>query len=114
MTEPITLSPECVEAIADAVAERLRGSAPSPDLIDAAEAARRLGVSRDYVYEHADALGAIRIGTGPRARLRFDPACIATAPSEQTPPPPAPARKQRRRRSRPGAELLPVGRRRKP
>lgn len=52
--------------------------APEPeaapaDLIDAEEAARRLGVSRDYVYSHADELGAVRLGDGPRARLRFDP-----------------------------------------
>jgi hypothetical protein len=25
-----------------------------------------------FVYEHADALGAIRLGTGPRARLGLD------------------------------------------
>jgi len=108
MTE-ITLSRESVEALADALAERLRGSAPSHDFIDAAEVARRLAVSRDYVYEHADELGAIRIGNGPRARLRFDPERIAAAPSEPTPPP-EPARRPRRRRTQPSVELLPVGR----
>jgi hypothetical protein len=29
-------------------------------------------VSRDYVYSHANELGAIRLGTGPKTRLRFD------------------------------------------
>lgn len=42
-------------------------------LTTAAELATRLGVSRAYVYEHAERLGAIRLGCGPRARLRFDP-----------------------------------------
>jgi hypothetical protein len=38
-----------------------------------AEVARRLGVSREWVYEHAEELGASRIGTGSRPRLRFPP-----------------------------------------
>lgn len=42
------------------------------ELVDAAEVARRLSVSRDWVYEHSTSLGAIRLGKGPRARLRFD------------------------------------------
>jgi hypothetical protein len=37
-----------------------------------AELAARLGVRRSFVYEHADELGAYRLGSGPRARLRFD------------------------------------------
>jgi hypothetical protein len=41
-------------------------------LVDAARVAEHLGVSRDYVYEHAAELGALRLGSGPRARLRFD------------------------------------------
>lgn len=40
-------------------------------LVDAAVVASHLGVSRDYVYEHALELGAVRLGAGPRARLRF-------------------------------------------
>lgn len=45
----------------------------APRLATAAELAAQLGVSRAYVYEHAERLGAIRLGRGPRARLRFDP-----------------------------------------
>jgi hypothetical protein len=41
-------------------------------LVDAAEVARRLSVDRAFVYEHAFELGARRLGSGPRARLRFD------------------------------------------
>ncbi|HKO38856.1 MAG TPA: hypothetical protein VJU14_10855 [Solirubrobacterales bacterium] len=76
---PSRLHPEDIAAIADAVAERLRSSAASSTagLVDVAEVARRFGVSRDYVYDNADRLGVIRIGTGARPRLRFDPAIVA-------------------------------------
>jgi hypothetical protein len=39
-----------------------------------AQLAEWLQVERDYVYLHAVELGALRLGSGPRARLRFDPA----------------------------------------
>jgi hypothetical protein len=40
--------------------------------LDAQEVAERLvGVSREWVYEHADELGARRMGSGRRPRLRF-------------------------------------------
>jgi hypothetical protein len=63
-----------------------QADAASPELIDAAEAARRLGVSRDYVYRHAAELGVVRIGSGPKSPLRFDPATVrerVTGPSVQ-------------------------------
>jgi hypothetical protein len=41
--------------------------------LDAQEVARQLGMTREWVYEHADELGATRLGTGPRPRLRFPP-----------------------------------------
>lgn len=41
-------------------------------LLTPAQLADFLGVDRDYVYAHADELGAWRLGAGPRARLRFD------------------------------------------
>lgn len=74
MTVPIRLDDRSVAAIAASVAELLRGADADVDLIDAAEVARRFGVSRDYVYRYADELGGIRLGNGPRPRLRFDPA----------------------------------------
>lgn len=40
-------------------------------LVDAETVARYLGVERDWVYAHAAELGARRLGTGPKARLRF-------------------------------------------
>lgn len=46
-------------------------------LLTAAQVARRLNVTRGWVYHHADELGALRLGDGPRARLRFDADLIA-------------------------------------
>ena len=40
-------------------------------LVDAQAVADALGVTRGFVYEHAVDLGAVRLGSGPRARLRF-------------------------------------------
>jgi hypothetical protein len=34
-------------------------------------------VSRSWVYAHQRELGAMRLGTGPRARLRFDAKIVA-------------------------------------
>ena len=53
---------------ADRVSERRRAVA----LVDARQLARDLGVSLDYVYAHATELGAMRLGSGPKARIRFD------------------------------------------
>jgi hypothetical protein len=49
-------------------------SAPpsTPQTVDATTLAAHLGVARAFVYEHAEQLGAVRIGNGPRPRLRFD------------------------------------------
>jgi hypothetical protein len=59
------------ERIADLVADRISAG---PPLLDAEALARLLGVKRSYVYEHADELGAVRLGDGRKARLRFDAA----------------------------------------
>lgn len=112
------LSAERVEAIASRVADLL-GSAPAaPQLVDATEIAGRFGLKRSYVYDHADELGAIRLGDGPRGRLRFDPAkvaerlsaCSDSRGSEQAPDRTAEPKPAPRRRHRSGAErrLLPI------
>jgi len=84
---PIVLAPESIEALADALAARLRGPVDvqsAPALLTAAELAERLGVSREWIYRNADALGAVRLPSSPAAaksrlptsepqgRLRFD------------------------------------------
>jgi len=48
------------------------GTKRGRELLDASELARVLGVERDWIYEHQDQLGAIRLGNGRRPRLRFE------------------------------------------
>jgi hypothetical protein len=89
-------------------------------LVTAAGVAKRYAVSRDYVYAHAAELGAIRLGTGPRARLRFDletvaaalSACSASRQSDAPAKPPAEPIRRRRRPAPLGTdvELLPIRR----
>ena len=73
----MTLDHEDIEAIAEHAAHRvvqLLGQ-PTPgayQLLDPKELAGALNVSLDYVYAHAADLGAMRLGDGPKARLRFD------------------------------------------
>jgi hypothetical protein len=69
-----TLDPATILAIAREVA-RLTG--PGGGLLTASEVAVAFNVARGWVYAHADELGAIRLGDGPRPRLRFDPAVVA-------------------------------------
>lgn len=48
--------------------------------VDAAAVAAHFGVSRDYVYRHADALGAVELpGGGKKPRLRFNLDRVAAA-----------------------------------
>ncbi len=63
-----------VDAIAERVVEMLSadGARSGRGLVSAAEVARELNVGRQWVYEHAEELGARRLGDGPRGRLRFD------------------------------------------
>lgn len=106
--------------IADRLAEMIaeREGAPTAALVDAQAVADALGVSRGYVYEHADELGAVRNGSGPRPRLRFDLAKARAAwtsrcMSERSQPAQVPVsagvrRRRRARRTGTSARLLPV------
>lgn len=107
-----------VEAIARRVVEMLGdrlivGLANGPDLVDAAELARRLGTRRSWIYSHAAELGAIRLGAGPRPRLRFDASVamervrVVGRIGER---PPAPTRLRRLKPDGLDARLLPVKR----
>lgn len=103
----IRLDPATIDAIAERVVELLHDQGAAGDeLVDAAEIARRFGVSRDYVYERAQDFGAVRLGDGPKARLRFDPDRVAEALN--TPPAPKPRRVKPRQRRRADVELLPI------
>ena len=71
--ELVRLDPESVRAVALAVADLLRAEdvATAETLLTPAEVALKYGVSRTWVYAHAKDLGAVRLGAGPKARLRF-------------------------------------------
>jgi hypothetical protein len=71
--ETPALDSATIQAIAREVA-RLTG--PGGGLPTANEVAAAFNVARGWVYAHADELGAIRLGEGPRPRLRFDPAVV--------------------------------------
>lgn len=70
------LTQDDVDAIAQATAERLARfvapHGPTFALVDARQLAAELGVSVDFVYAHATELGGLRLGSGPKARIRFD------------------------------------------
>jgi hypothetical protein len=74
----IKLDPQAVEAIARRVVEILeRQGLQSRELVDASELARQFGIERSWVYSHAIELGAVKLGDGPKPRLRFDPQIAA-------------------------------------
>jgi hypothetical protein len=84
----VRLDGESIEAIARRLAELLaerETRPPERGLISAAAVAERWGVSRRWVYDQAERLGARRLGAGSRPRLRFDPGEVA----EQIGEPPA-------------------------
>jgi hypothetical protein len=76
----LRLGPESIEAIARRLAELLASAEaqqPRERLISAEEVSEWWGVSRRWVYDHANELGAHRLGAGRRPRLRFDPEAVA-------------------------------------
>jgi hypothetical protein len=104
------LDPATILAVAREVSALLRRSETGDaTLLTAAEVARRSNVERSWVYAHADELGVIRLGDGPRPRLRFDPAIVAqrlvVAPGRISLTP-------RSSEMRPRVPLLPIKRRR--
>src|SRR5687767_13469893 len=54
-------------------------------LLTVAQVARRFQVHPSWVYANARRLGALRLGTGPKAPLRFDPRRVALAVEDQDP-----------------------------
>jgi hypothetical protein len=77
---PMVLSAEDVEAVARRTVELLQAERPTAfKLVGARELADQLGVSVDFVYGHTTELGAVRLGSGRRARIRFDVDTARTA-----------------------------------
>jgi hypothetical protein len=112
---------QLVERVAQRVVELLREASAgnSSNWVDARRVAEVFGVSRDFVYSHADELGAVPMGhdgDGRRPRLRFDLAAVPAALAALTTPrprgvAPATAPKPATRRPRTGAispDLLPI------
>jgi hypothetical protein len=121
MSAPARLHPADLETLADLVADRLAerlGASPGPAdaLLTAAQVARRFGVTAEWVRDHAGELGAVRLGDGPRPRLRFALEDVTRALQPTTtlesdsPADGASTRRHRRRARGEGAnvELLPI------
>ncbi len=90
----MTLDHEDIEAIAERAAHRVvqlleRPGAGVFQLLEPKQLAQALNVSLDYVYAHAADLGAMRLGDGPKARLRFDLNTAQTAMRTRKQPPSA-------------------------
>jgi hypothetical protein len=109
--------PGFVDAVARRVVELLREeravSREGPRLLTVAAVSQEFGVSTDWLYANATPLGAIRLGSGPRARLRFDRATIAdriAKVASHASRDRSPQRGKRRRVARDGADgdLLPI------
>ena len=93
----MTLDHEDIDAIAERAAHRVvqlleRPSPGAYQLLDPKKLAAALNVSLDYVYAHAADLGAMRLGDGPKARLRFDLQTAQRAMRARKQPPGAPVR----------------------
>ena len=118
------LAPQLVPQLADALAPELaRAMRALPDpqpqrdeWLTTAEVADRFNLTIDFVYRHKDELGAQRLGTGPKARLRFrlrtvEEALSASVRGDGSGPaeaPPSAAKPPRRRRTtRAGADRVP-------
>lgn len=116
---------ELARLVADQLAERVLEMAPiAPDpapasrrWLTATEVAAMLGMTRDAVYRQADTLGAVKIGSGPKARLRFEleevtAALRACSTSGDSPTPHPPPRERSRAKRTPASgrafPLLPV------
>jgi hypothetical protein len=94
---PVALDEPTIERLAHRVAELLHDELPAPAiapsepvrdrrLVTAAQVADRWSIDRAWVYAHADDLGAHRLGTGTRPRLRFDPALVEQRLGPSDPP----------------------------
>jgi hypothetical protein len=98
-----------IEAIAELVVERLAERERRPatiGLATASEVVERYGVSVSWVYANKHRLGALVLGDGPKARLRFDLERVGDVLGSAVAPPP---RTPRRRRGRPRKTALPPG-----
>lgn len=101
----IAMDSASLHALAREVANMIGRRDPVGGLLTARQVAARINVDRGWVYAHAQELGVIRIGDGPRPRLRFDPAVVAQRVVAR---PATAALSQRPSQPRGGAPLLPI------
>lgn len=95
-----------VQAIAAAVAE-LRP--PVPRLLDAGQVAVMVGMSEEWVRDHAAELGAVRLGDGKRGVLRFEAGRVLRAiDRRRLDPPTGPRRRPGPAPAVAGVRLLPL------
>ena len=108
------LGRESVDALGEAIADRLAEvwglRRVTEDVVDASTLAARLGVSAQWVRDHADELGGWRLGSGPKAPYRFHASGAERALRGATRQPEAkPVESSRsRRRTSSRSRLLPV------
>jgi hypothetical protein len=75
MSATVRLEPAQIAELAALIVQGLRerpGTADTGGLVDAQTLANVLGWTAGAVRSHAAELGAVRLGNGPRGRLRFD------------------------------------------
>jgi hypothetical protein len=106
----LTLVPEAdLRRLARLIAEELEAlSRFEPVLLSAADIAREYGLTRGWVYKHARELGGQRMGSGPKARLRFRAAEVRQRLSDLQAAQPA-FRDAPRGAARDHTDLLPIG-----
>ena len=103
------LDPDDIEAIAERVVERLtHETRPRAriGLATAGDVAELYAVSVSWVYANKSRLGAVVLGDGPKARLRFDLERVAQALGTRAD---MPSERPSRRRRRPRKAGLPPG-----
>src|SRR4051794_22258354 len=79
MTDELTPDEQAIRKLAEALVDVLeerglftRKDEPPGRVLNVGDAAKLLGRSRHWVYEHAGELGGFRFTNGPRARIGFD------------------------------------------
>jgi hypothetical protein len=113
----LRFDPEFVDVVARRIIELTHEASSARrhqegDLLTVAEVAARLRVSPGWVYAHKHELGVIKLGDGPKARIRFDPAVVdeqlAAEPRHPDPILPVVAAPVKRRRRRLASRPLPT------
>ncbi len=95
LTDPIPLNEQLVTLIANRVADALREDLEAitaqvtrkpaqSEQLTVDQVARQLGVARSTVYAHWREWGGYRLGSGDRARIRFDSAALPSGATTGT------------------------------